>query len=145
MVALVWGLDAARKGGNKHVPRCGRRCRQIDDDEILAGWGCSRAAEEPVWSDVCGRCEGEGCEDCGGTGELQHYRCPQRVVESYGKASRSVSNALQSYMQLSSRNVQPCAGGSSDQPISWWNFVQAVDASRGTWERAADSEGSDGE
>ncbi|MGB0973153.1 MAG: hypothetical protein ACPGVG_19695 [Mycobacterium sp.] len=142
MVALIWGLDIARESGHKTAPDC-RRCSQIEDEDILAQWGCGCEAVEPVWSDTCGDCDGVGCDVCGGSGERGWRRCPQGVLAAEPMQAARVMAAMSAYQQLDARQTWPVAGGTLDQSESFWQFVQCADRARGGWERMRSEKGGD--
>lgn len=50
--------------------------------QLRAEWGCDAPTVHPQFSMECPRCEGHstGCQDCGGTGQIDVHRCPRTFV-----------------------------------------------------------------
>jgi hypothetical protein len=74
------------------------------------------------------------CED----GEVEHYRCPNAVVEAADPDTRrAAGRALRAYAQYDQRSVLPAAGGYNDQTPQFGQVVDLIDHERGRWQADA--------
>ena len=106
--------------------------------QLRPRWGCdAEPAPKPVFSITCSRCAArpsakDGCEDCGGTGIIERYRCPEHILGLSG--ARWVRDVVDTYVQYDTRSTLPVEGAWLDQSSSWCEAVAIIDMERGRYD-----------
>lgn len=83
------------------------------------GWGCEKETPNKVQVSIrCPSCDGESrkdgiqCDQCGGAGEVEFFRCPNAIIrESGGRASELLNYYTTIYK----------AGGGFPSPGGWFD------------------------
>jgi hypothetical protein len=115
------------------APSC-RVCRRPGAEELRERWGCDRPAAQTVFRTSCPRCLGANsmCDRCGGSGEVDHRRCPASMIDD------DVAEIAWAHQWLERAHVLPVAGGLLDQHPRFIRAVALIDQEHGKIEDERD-------